>query len=562
MPLAKLLLRRVLPLSSPRDSHARPPHRPAARSERLRSRTASVAAGLLALVATACGGDPDAARVLVLVNAHHAVSRAIGEDYARRRELPNDRILALDLPAPDAVLGERGYELIGPDGFEAHIAAPLRAWLAEHDPDGDIDILVTTKGVPLAIDAANVPAREWIRSYEGRSVDAALSVLDGPLAGRPGLQDKANPFFDSPRTFGEHRRATSEPRLRFLVARLTSFQDRGAAGEPAPASVPADLRAMLESAQAETPPGAPAVRHLVDLDPSLPAAMSAGNLALLHPTAAALRAQGLVVDEDERPAFVGGAERLRGYVSWGSNDSSEPSPRTWGEHDGLVHPGTFAPRAIASTLVSTNARTFTAPAEYGQSLIADLLHAGAAAATGHVAEPTLGAVARPYVLLPRYAAGELAVEAYYKSLPYLGWTHVFVGDPLMRLPEAERAPLPRDRDGDGVEDGDDNCLHIPNADQRDSDGDRIGNVCDADVDGDGVVTTSFGRIFPVADRGDVEWIALTARSGPYDPDHDLDGDGVVDERDVAIAQIGLFRRPGPSGPAAKAERERAAADGS
>jgi len=561
MPLALLLLRRVLPLPSSFDPRTRPHRRPAARSARARAGTLAGAAGLLAAALAACG-DPDAARVLVLVNAHSPVSQAIGAAYAEQRDLPRGRILALDLPAPDPVLGERGWERIGPEGFEAHVAAPLRAWLTEHDRGGEVDILVTTKGVPLLIDAPDVPAREWIRSYEGTSVDAALSVLDGPLAGRPGLQGKDNPFFDSPRSFAEYREAASEPRLRFLVARLTSFQDDRAAGSPEPAAVPADLQAMLEAAQAEPTPGDPDAHHLVDLDPSLPAAMSAGNVVLLHPTAAALRAQGLAVDEDDGPTFVGGAERLRGYVSWGSNDSNEPSPRTWGEHDGRVYPGWFAPRAIASTLVSTNARSFTAPGEYGQSLVADLLRAGAAAATGHVAEPTLGAVARPYVLLPRYAAGELAVEAYYKSLPYLGWTHVFVGDPLMRLPEAERAPLPGDRDGDGVDDADDNCVHIPNADQRDSDGDDIGNICDADVDQDGVVTTSFGRIFPVAERGDVEWIALTARSGPYDPDHDLDGDGVVDERDVAIAQIGLFRRPGPSGPRAKEARERAAADGS
>jgi hypothetical protein len=40
---------------------------------------------------------------------------------------------------------------------------------------------------------------------------------------------------------------------------------------------------------------------------------------------------------------------------------------------------------------------------------------------------------------------------------------------------------------------------------------------------------------------------LTARNGPYNPDHDLDGDGQVNERDLALAQLWLFRPPGPSG---------------
>ncbi|MEL7450880.1 MAG: hypothetical protein AAFN78_16825, partial [Pseudomonadota bacterium] len=41
-----------------------------------------------------------------------------------------------------------------------------------------------------------------------------------------------------------------------------------------------------------------------------------------------------------------------------------------------------------------------------------------------------------------------------------------------------------DNDGDGVVDLDDNCILVANADQRDTDGDKIGNICDADFDGD------------------------------------------------------------------------------
>ena len=38
----------------------------------------------------------------------------------------------------------------------------------------------------------------------------------------------------------------------------------------------------------------------------------------------------------------------------------------------------------------------------------------------------------------------------------------------------------------GVPDSEDNCPDAPNHDQRDSDGDGIGDACDDDVDGDGV----------------------------------------------------------------------------
>jgi hypothetical protein len=123
--------------------------------------------------------------------------------------------------------------------------------------------------------------------------------------------------------------------------------------------------------------------------------------------------------------------------------------------------------------------------------------------------------------------------------------NVYVGDPLMRLDEPGEIPIPMDIDGDGQLDWRDNCRLIPNPRQRDTDGDGYGNFCDADVNADGRTTTSWGESFPRSLRGDVEAIALTARDGHYRPDHDLDGDNKVSERDVSIAQLLLFMPPGP-----------------
>jgi hypothetical protein len=63
-------------------------------------------------------------------------------------------------------------------------------------------------------------------------------------------------------------------------------------------------------------------------------------------------------------------------------------------------------------------------------------------------------------------------------------------------PDADDDGIPRDHNGDGVvdnpcrggltEDCDDNCPLHPNPDQRDSDLDGLGNICDPDQEGDGV----------------------------------------------------------------------------
>ncbi len=91
-----------------------------------------------------------------------------------------------------------------------------------------------------------------------------------------------------------------------------------------------------------------------------------------------------------------------------------------------------------------------------------------------------------------------------------------------------------DEDNDLVPDINDNCQLTANGDQRDSNGDGFGNLCDADLNNDGIVNfldiSLLGNLFLSTDA-----------------DADLNGDGVVNFLDVSIIGNAFLTEPGPSG---------------
>jgi hypothetical protein len=61
----------------------------------------------------------------------------------------------------------------------------------------------------------------------------------------------------------------------------------------------------------------------------------------------------------------------------------------------------------------------------------------------------------------------------------------FIANPA-QLPEEVVPGCDRDSDSDGVSDTSDNCRLTVNPEQRDTDGDLMGDACDGDMDGDGI----------------------------------------------------------------------------
>jgi hypothetical protein len=100
-----------------------------------------------------------------------------------------------------------------------------------------------------------------------------------------------------------------------------------------------------------------------------------------------------------------------------------------------------------------------------------------------------------------------------------------------------------DSDGDGVDDTVDNCSAVANADQRDSNGDGFGNVCDSDLNNDLIVNAG--------DLGLLRSVFFTS-----DEDADADGDGTVNVGDLGAMRAQFFGPPGPGATGVQAYTQR------
>ncbi|HEY5659052.1 MAG TPA: TIGR03790 family protein, partial [Myxococcota bacterium] len=187
-------------------------HRAAGRLGRSRRRIGASAYSILGLAgfhiaalllaagyaSASTAGPPE---IVLVVNDASAISRAIGAYYAARRGVPAERIAHLSIPVRDPTLTTYAHETISRSDFERAIRAPLEAFLRESGLADRIEILVTTKGVPLRIlEDAIVGEREFALRRRA-SVDAELALLFTGLVGSRGLASSVNPYFRSDEPF-------------------------------------------------------------------------------------------------------------------------------------------------------------------------------------------------------------------------------------------------------------------------------------------------------------------------------------------------------------------------
>jgi uncharacterized protein (TIGR03790 family) len=380
--------------------------------------------GLLAIVSVAPDAfAQDGSNVLVVVNTASVSAAPIAARYVRARAIPAEQVVRVTTSTGDEI--ERAQ-------YERQIERPIADWITSHDAQDRILYIVLIKGVPLRI--SGTPGRQGTTA----SVDSELTLLYRRLVGAPVLTTGpiANSYFHGGKSLIDVKLFNHADYDIYLVSRLDGFTELDVAGLINRGASPERTGSFL-------------------IDGTGPATEGV-TPKWLQATADALIAGGFQgrVELDTVPAAAPPRKNVLGYASGGSNDPALGRRRL-----GIG----FAPGALATLLVSTDARTVSEPPSTwqpgssierealfkgsSQSLTADLIRDGVTGASGYVAEPFLAGTVRPDILFPAYVAGANLIESFYLAIPSLSWQNVVFGDPLcapfrkrMLLPD-EKQPL-------------------------------------------------------------------------------------------------------------------------
>jgi uncharacterized protein (TIGR03790 family) len=339
--------------------------------------------------------------VLIVINDNSALSREIGEYYARRRGVPMRNICHLNTVTTENIARE---------SYDKQVADIIAAFLRHNGLIESILYIVTTAGVPLRI-----PGTGTGLSTENASLDSELTLLYTDLHSghaHPLTGSLPNPFF------GKRDAKFTHPQFPiYLVTRLQAYEFK-------------DVKAMIDRSLEAANRG----KFVIDLKSG---SDEQGN-DWLRTAALLLPKDRVVFDESTKVLY--NEKDVIGYASWGSNDPHR--------HERFLH-FKWLPGAIMTEYVSSNARTFQRPPEnwnisdWGspklwfagspQTMTADYILEGATGASGHTDEPYLMLNPRPEYLLPEYYKGRNLAESYYLSIRGLSWQNVVIGDPLCSL---------------------------------------------------------------------------------------------------------------------------------
>lgn len=305
-----------------------------------------------------------------------------------------------------------------------------------------IDVIVTTKGMPLRIEVPyGNPDPNSIFSWERySSLESELTRVDTISTsvemgdqmwwwpGEP--HHSANPYYDAGTAFDNQTYGMR------LTSRLDGFTT-------------ADVIASIDRAQVAFVGTGIYSEFVLDDDPNAPAA-DVDHMPEL--VANVLNPRGLLNTYDETDLFVADAyHSVLGYVSHGRNGSAPP--------DYLADPLNgiqfdLANGAVFHSWESFNAYSFVEGGNRGgQGLVAEWIARGGTAGAGHVQEPLASpaTITNEDLMFEMLLDGFTWAEAAWNATVQLSFVNTFVGDPLMQF----RPLVPGDGNLNGIVDADD-----------------------------------------------------------------------------------------------------------
>ncbi|MCD8535169.1 MAG: TIGR03790 family protein [Verrucomicrobia bacterium] len=361
-------------------------------------------------------------QVAILYNKSQAESLELALDYARKRLVPENRIIGLDLPVEEEIsrqqydslleeplekiLLERG--LLAPKVAEDYDYNRTMAHTFRLAGTSTIRYLVLCRGVPLKIRGdRSIEAIEdgqkflpWMRKNEA-SVDSELAALPmRVLTGlRTGLIENVN--------FGAKDPSTIHPLRGVLMVTRLDGPTPLIASRLVDKAMEAEIRGLWGRVYIDSRGLKSGVYVLGD--------------QWMREAAATSEASGLEVILDSQPELFPSGYPMNDVLFYCGWYAASP---TGAFKDGYVE---FSPGAIAYHLHSFSAATVRSQTA---NWVGPLLSSGVTATLGCVYEPYLEVTPNISVFWDRLLRGFSLGEAAYASLNALSWQTVIVGDPL------------------------------------------------------------------------------------------------------------------------------------
>ncbi len=422
----------------------------------LRCLVIALAVWLSLAVPTLALGPQD---VYLVINKNVGDSRAIAEHYCAKRGVPEDHIIALDLPT--------GEDINRVD-YDSKLAGPLRERLK--DQCEKVKVLLTIYGVPLRVGGQEPSAADQASAAEVRKqlepLEQKRKELDEAIKA---LELKA-------------KDATQTQAVQDLVARRNEQQElgqqirplerqlRGLTHQESHAAVDSELALLWfenyplrrfhpnlfyfkvspEARQAHPPmimtcrldgPSVELVKRLIDQALETEARGLEGKVYIdargikftppdggngyggydeaMRETAKLLEQSGhMNVTLDDKPELFAAGSCLECALYCG-----------WYSHANFVDCCRFVPGAVAWHLASSEAVSLRDP--NSKLWCKNLLEKGAAATLGPVAEPYTIGFPKPAEFFGTLVTGQYTlVETYWRTQRFASWMTVVVGDPL------------------------------------------------------------------------------------------------------------------------------------